>query len=90
MKGERTLEGILLTIGVGAAMINNVEVCTRIFYRNGKELASMAQEYFGPMTSNVVEYGLPALAFLGTTCIGILAVKATDRYLLNRTGKETI
>lgn len=90
MDGKRTLEDVLMTVGVGAGMAANVCECTNNFHKYGEKIAPRIQEYVGSMGSGAIEYGLPAMVAIATAWLGVLAVKATDQYLLNRKGRAIL
>ena len=85
---RRSLSDMLITISVGGVMLTNVFETTEKFYKMGEKIAPGLQEYVGTVGSDVVEYGLPVLANLVTVTLGIIAVNATDKYLLNKGNLE--
>lgn len=84
MNGKRTLVDMVLTLGVGAAMLTNISVRTEKAHNFGEKIASNLQGYVGSIGAGAVEYGLPSFAALGTIALGLIAVRATDKYLMNR------
>ena len=85
---KRTLWDIAITTGVGVGMLTNVFENTQRLYEMGEKIAPRIQEYIGSIGSGVVEYGLPGVACVGTLALGVLAVKATDKYLLDERVKQ--
>lgn len=78
--GKRTPLGILYTAGAAVGMAVNAMYTTETFYELGEKIAPRIHEYVGTIVSSAVQYGLPAIACLGTVFLAIIAVNATDKY----------
>ena len=87
---RRSLWNILITVGVGGGMITNVIQSTETLYKMGEEIAPKIQGHVGSIGSEAFRYGLPGIAFLGTLAVGVIAVVATDKYLLDRTNQPNL
>ncbi|MBR9704817.1 hypothetical protein GOV12_05375 [Candidatus Pacearchaeota archaeon] len=84
IKKKRNLSTISLDSGVGLTMLAGGFHIFKQTFEIAEELAPKIQEHVGTIGSNILEYGYSSLYAICATGLTYLAVKATDKFLVDR------